>query len=458
MPRRVALDAGARRAAGPARRGEDARCARSPSRPRGDRLALVAFAGEARGSLPLTQDLEAFVGARRRGRSDLGRARRHRLGAALDGALACARKAPRGEHASIVLLTDGEDLGGRGLRAAERVPGADVRVHCRRVRFDAAGSKIAVEDAEDRRSCAIAPASKSCRRSTRERCAGIAETTGGELVEATAVAEAAWRGSTTADPRLRAEDARSSRGEPRPAEPVPVAARVLAFALWFLALVLFRSEAIVRAAAVVAILLVVAGCGGESAATLHDRSVAAPRAGTIVEAETVAERAAARGGPEFQPLADFVRGNAAFARSGAEELAAMGPRRRRGDRRRDRARRAARWASGSSPPPSRPDWPEARRNVERAQLEIDELRQKRSELEPPKLPPPRPEPDRRPTEGQARVHPDDPSPIPKTPPALAELPPDEVLGVLDRLEGKEEDKRKVRRAERRSRYGTEKDW
>lgn len=98
------------------------------ARARGDRLALVVFAGEAKLAVPLTRDMESFalladgagVESVARGGTDLG--------AALDAALAALRGASEG--ASVVVLTDGEDLGGRGLAAARRCLAASVTVHC----------------------------------------------------------------------------------------------------------------------------------------------------------------------------------------------------------------------------------------------------------------------------------------------------------------------------------------
>ncbi|MEQ8763720.1 MAG: VWA domain-containing protein [Planctomycetota bacterium] len=98
-------------------------------RARGERLALVLFAGEARLSVPLTQDLDSFVEIAEladpyvleKGGTDLG--------AALETALA-ALVGRTGEHETILLLTDGEDLEGRGLRVAETCRERGIRVHC----------------------------------------------------------------------------------------------------------------------------------------------------------------------------------------------------------------------------------------------------------------------------------------------------------------------------------------
>lgn len=112
-------------------------------RARGDRLALLLFAGEARPLVPLTEDAASFAellaGADpwsvRRGGTDLG--------AAVDAALALLEGAT-GAHEAIVLLTDGEDLSGSGLEAARRARARGIAVHA--VGFGTElGSKIPVD-------------------------------------------------------------------------------------------------------------------------------------------------------------------------------------------------------------------------------------------------------------------------------------------------------------------------
>jgi len=110
---------------------------------RGDRLGLIAFAGEARLVAPLTQDLGSFEElveqadalSVKRGGTNLG------------AALATARETLQdtsGEHEVVLLLTDGEDLEQHGLREAEKLREQNITVHC--VGFGSAlGSKIAVE-------------------------------------------------------------------------------------------------------------------------------------------------------------------------------------------------------------------------------------------------------------------------------------------------------------------------
>jgi Ca-activated chloride channel family protein len=110
----------------------------------GDRFALVVFAGEARCLVPLTSDLDSFrellAGAEpesvARGGTDLG--------AALDGALALA-PADGERNATILLVTDGEDLEGRGAAAAGRCRERGVVVDAIGV-GSPLGSKIVVRD------------------------------------------------------------------------------------------------------------------------------------------------------------------------------------------------------------------------------------------------------------------------------------------------------------------------
>src|SRR5712671_1857243 len=88
-------------------------------RARGDRLGLLVFAGEARLSVPLTQDHDAFMAmveladplSVRRGGTDLG--------AALERALA-ALAGQDSDHQVVLLLSDGEDHEQRGRQIAER--------------------------------------------------------------------------------------------------------------------------------------------------------------------------------------------------------------------------------------------------------------------------------------------------------------------------------------------------
>lgn len=110
----------------------------------GDRLALVAFAGEARVLTPLTRDRASFLDllgrcdplAVPRGGSDLEAAIDRGL-ELLDGA--------EGQERSLIVIGDGGDAGGQGARAAARARTAGVPVHVWGV-GGPLGAKIPVED------------------------------------------------------------------------------------------------------------------------------------------------------------------------------------------------------------------------------------------------------------------------------------------------------------------------
>jgi Ca-activated chloride channel family protein len=86
----------------------------------GDRVGLVAFAGQARLMVPLTHDLESFGHLLDRVDTDAVRVGGTDLAAPLQKALDLVEA---GQEATsvVVLLTDGEDLAGAGLQAAHRV-------------------------------------------------------------------------------------------------------------------------------------------------------------------------------------------------------------------------------------------------------------------------------------------------------------------------------------------------
>ncbi len=94
-------------------------------RAEGDRLGLVVFAGEARLLVPLTKDLRSFAQLMdqadplivARGGTDLG------------AALLTALKALDRRAGTILLLTDGDDLEGRGLSVAKTCKERGIAVH-----------------------------------------------------------------------------------------------------------------------------------------------------------------------------------------------------------------------------------------------------------------------------------------------------------------------------------------
>jgi len=204
------------------------------ARAQGDRLGLVAFAGEARLLVPLTQDLELFAelvdlaepGSAGRGGTDLG--------AALDAALAAFAGAG-GRRGAIFLLTDGEDLEGRGARAAERCAARGVAVHCLAL-GSAQGSKIALagesgeEFLRDRAGAEVVSAADLAG------LRAIASATGGAFLEASAAPQALLQLHDEVA-RSLPQPAAESAGPPRRANlfALPLLA---AFLLWMLELAL----------------------------------------------------------------------------------------------------------------------------------------------------------------------------------------------------------------------------
>ncbi len=113
---------------------------------------------------------------------------------------------------------------------------------------------------------------------------------------------------------------------------------------------------------------------GASPALLHDLALASLRAGRIAACEAAARRAEATGGPAIAARAAFLLGNAAWARcDGAEsETFRLGQDLSAFDRAialAESARDA--WARAAA---AHGDWPEARRNAERAILRVARLR------------------------------------------------------------------------------------
>jgi Ca-activated chloride channel family protein len=114
------------------------------SRVRGDRLALLAFAGNAQLLVPWTHDRDSLVElvdladpwTVEKGGSDLG--------AALELAGSVAATDLPGTT-SVVVLTDGEDLSGRGRSAAANLGASGITVHAVGI-GTRRGSKITVED------------------------------------------------------------------------------------------------------------------------------------------------------------------------------------------------------------------------------------------------------------------------------------------------------------------------
>lgn len=199
-----------------------------------------------------------------------------------------------------------------------------------------------------------------------------------------------------------------------------------------------------------------------SEALLYNHALAALRAAEWLEAEIAIEKATVRGGERFESTRDFVSANIAFAQCERAEILAARP--EAGPialdaaiAHADRARRL--WQQAAV---TRDDWPEARRNVERALRKLDVLRKKKADAiergkkAGPKKPKPRPnqeeKPRQRPGE-RARTE------RRRLQAQLGELSPGQVRRLLEKLRQKENEKDKMRRARRRAnRKALERDW
>lgn len=208
---------------------------------------------------------------------------------------------------------------------------------------------------------------------------------------------------------------------------------------------------------VLLVLLAVLGFTDASPELLYNQALAALNAGDLTAAEIAAEKAAARGGPRFHALRDFLLGNAAFARCREAELETMRPLAPEAvfDTAMDRAVTAARfWRKAAA---SRPDWPEARRNVERALLKIEELKNRKEAARQEQDQKRKGMPDLAPVQDEGdveRSHDES-----KIDAVLDELPGSQVMRLLEKLDEKEKEKRYVRSARQRLEGAkVEKDW
>ncbi len=206
-----------------------------------------------------------------------------------------------------------------------------------------------------------------------------------------------------------------------------------------------------------------AAAGDDAPAALaYDRALAALAAGDLADAEAAAGRAAARGGAELRGPVEFLRGCVAFARCEvasrqantveAEPFAfdiaiALA----------EKARAA--WEKAAI---GREDWPEARRNLERAMLRKAELTDLRGQAEQYR----RRQADPRPRPVPAPPPPPEPPPPAAGGPEAASiranevaLSPEEVRHLLERLAEKEKEKQALRRTAREAASaGVERDW
>jgi hypothetical protein len=198
---------------------------------------------------------------------------------------------------------------------------------------------------------------------------------------------------------------------------------------------------------------------GASPELHYDVALAALRVSDWTAAETAAKLAGDVDGA-FDGLRDFVLGTAAFGRCELAEVQAGAPEAEPFAY--DLAIGYAKTARGAwqDAATSRTDWPAARRNVDRATLEIAALERKKSAAQrqakkagskprlrpvPTAKDPPKPKPDKDRADDAAALD--------------TELPPEQVLAVLETLARREQEKRKVRRTKRREQPPeVEQDW
>ncbi len=199
--------------------------------------------------------------------------------------------------------------------------------------------------------------------------------------------------------------------------------------------------------------------GDAAPAELHfDVALAALQCNQPAVAEAAAERAVAVGGEPFVARRAFVRGSAAFhdGELAAAEAALADADPTAFDRA-IRSVQAARdaWTAAAA---SRADWPQARRNVERALRTLESLARAKAERQrkraPAPLEPPPPPPAR---DAEAT-----PEPVPSPAPAPdVDLTPSQIERLLEILRLDEAEKREQRRARRAARPAaapSERDW
>jgi Ca-activated chloride channel family protein len=112
----------------------------------GDRVGVVAFSGDTRDVSPLTRDVATLDALLDNVSAEDNRMGGTDLGAALARALELF-DGRTGAHEAIVLITDGEDLGGQGLEVAREAAARGIRVYVVGV-GTAGGSKIPVRLAD----------------------------------------------------------------------------------------------------------------------------------------------------------------------------------------------------------------------------------------------------------------------------------------------------------------------
>jgi Ca-activated chloride channel family protein len=151
----------------------------------GDRVALVAFAGDARIQVPLTHDLDAYRALLAEVDTDTVRTGGTDLAKALRKALELADP-DNAKTTVVLLLTDGEDLAGAGRQAAGELAAKGLVVHA--VGYGSKlGSKITVAENGGETFLRDAQGNEVVSRLDDESLRALAAATGGEFVRAEAM-------------------------------------------------------------------------------------------------------------------------------------------------------------------------------------------------------------------------------------------------------------------------------
>ena len=152
----------------------------------GDRVALLAFAGQTRLVVPPTHDIDSFKHLLERVDTDTVRVGGTDIAAALRRALELAETGEE-RTTAIVLLTDGEDLAGAGKQAATEVRLRGIVLHA--VGYGSTlGSKILVAGEGEEGFLKSASGDEVVSSLDADSLRAMAEAAGGELVRADVVA------------------------------------------------------------------------------------------------------------------------------------------------------------------------------------------------------------------------------------------------------------------------------
>jgi Ca-activated chloride channel family protein len=150
-------------------------------RPGSDRIALIAFSGDAREVAPLTHDRVALKQLLERVTPDDNRMGGTSLASALERALAMF-DGRTGSSEAIALVTDGEDLAGEGLRMAQQAQARGIRVYVVGVGTEGGGKIPIADERGGERFLADRAGEEVVSRMDRASLRRLAEETGGEFL------------------------------------------------------------------------------------------------------------------------------------------------------------------------------------------------------------------------------------------------------------------------------------